>query len=390
MTNPFILWESYSQENKQLFFGREKDVKAIKSMLSNHHPVLFGSSGSGKSSICKAGLIPDFYIEDYSDQYLKNVFGSLADFLNSFNTFTGRHPKKPFILLILDQFEKLFYDRYSNINFIEQLIKAILPLQNFRLLISIREENLGDLFSFSLSNRFSLLNDDTGYHLKKMENSKIFEVVKKNFNKSGVNISDRVVGLIIDIIDKTCHGVELSQVQAVCYELFEKYFNQINEVNQETVFSIIDRYYEKLFSSLSDLEKKVLKSGISSTGEKLKISHLVENEDALNSLNTKRIIKNIGLDYEITHEYLLKKILATLSGEEIAVLRMQELVKRSEEDYKFNEDLLIDIIRLKEINKYRDDLNLSIDETELILRSILYNDSSQCDRIYWLKRYCDY
>jgi WD40 repeat protein len=57
--NPYRGLESFDEEHSQLFFGRTELVKKLQDFVKTHPlTVLLGASGSGKSSLVKAGLIP--------------------------------------------------------------------------------------------------------------------------------------------------------------------------------------------------------------------------------------------------------------------------------------------------------------------------------------------
>lgn len=59
LPNPFPGLRSYEYEDHPVFFGRETHIAELrKKLLANRFLALIGSSGSGKSSLIKAGLIP--------------------------------------------------------------------------------------------------------------------------------------------------------------------------------------------------------------------------------------------------------------------------------------------------------------------------------------------
>ncbi|MGB0522040.1 MAG: hypothetical protein ACPGJS_03730 [Flammeovirgaceae bacterium] len=59
ITNPFVGLRSFNEEESHLFFGREKQVDELLLRLRKHHFLaVIGTSGSGKSSLIRAGLIP--------------------------------------------------------------------------------------------------------------------------------------------------------------------------------------------------------------------------------------------------------------------------------------------------------------------------------------------
>jgi hypothetical protein len=57
--NPYRGLESFEEEHSELFFGRKALIEKLYEFLSSHPlTVVLGASGSGKSSLVKAGLIP--------------------------------------------------------------------------------------------------------------------------------------------------------------------------------------------------------------------------------------------------------------------------------------------------------------------------------------------
>ena len=58
--NPYRALESFDQAHKDLFFGRDAEIENLLKKLDEPHPmvVVLGASGTGKSSLVKAGLLP--------------------------------------------------------------------------------------------------------------------------------------------------------------------------------------------------------------------------------------------------------------------------------------------------------------------------------------------
>ncbi len=72
-TNPYVGLRPYNDEESLLFFGRKDQTMELLQRLHRHHFVaVVGSSGCGKSSLLRAGLIPSLkagYLVDDSDQW---------------------------------------------------------------------------------------------------------------------------------------------------------------------------------------------------------------------------------------------------------------------------------------------------------------------------------
>ena len=67
--NPFPGIRSFETEESHLFFGRESQIDNILSVLfDTHFLAIIGSSGSGKSSLIRAGVIPSILNTDFNNQ----------------------------------------------------------------------------------------------------------------------------------------------------------------------------------------------------------------------------------------------------------------------------------------------------------------------------------
>src|SRR5439155_22545038 len=57
--SPYRGLERFEDRDKHLFFGRDQLIKSLLAQLSNTNVLLvLGASGSGKSSVVRAGLLP--------------------------------------------------------------------------------------------------------------------------------------------------------------------------------------------------------------------------------------------------------------------------------------------------------------------------------------------
>src|SRR5688572_25039106 len=209
MHNPFKALDSYKEDDRDFFFGREKECSLLVSKLEqNRCTLLYGKSGIGKTSLMNAGVIPavedklipvtirtlkliersQVNLVEYIVQQVRKVleekkiveslfpntknlrFNTLWEFFHGRTFFQDKKEKQ--VLLIFDQFEEAFASGHSSPEirkaarqlFIElaYLAEDYPPstltlddsyaayLQNqeaetYKLLIAFREESLSDI-----------------------------------------------------------------------------------------------------------------------------------------------------------------------------------------------------------------------------------------------------
>ena len=240
---PYKSLLSYDTEDNDIFFGRDDDIKILSSMISTSRlTLLYAQSGVGKTSLLKAGIIPE--LEDggytpilvrFEKDPIKSLYATLEKHLKhkidaskdkSIIEVIERIPEfwDKRVILIFDQFEELFtidYLRKKRNSFVEQISQYINSDKPFiRLVFSIREDFLAELDVFRLSsvnpfqNRYRLL-----------------PLTKKNAEKAIENPIGSAIGLnyryeskcldsILNEITNWEGYVEPSQLQIVCDRLW--------------------------------------------------------------------------------------------------------------------------------------------------------------------------
>src|SRR5688500_17923870 len=77
-SNPYVGPVPFTDKEKDLFFGREKEAKRLLSLAISERVVLFyAPSGAGKSSLINAGLIPGLENHEYKIFPTVRVGGTL-------------------------------------------------------------------------------------------------------------------------------------------------------------------------------------------------------------------------------------------------------------------------------------------------------------------------
>jgi tetratricopeptide (TPR) repeat protein len=127
---PYRGLTSFTSAHARFFFGRKQVVEKLLASLRNEPSflTLMGPSGVGKSSVIQAGLIPQLregkvlhsenwgfivtsrYDEPYAHLEASGLSGASEDFINAVETWLTEHAECGRLVLVMDQFEKLFLD----------------------------------------------------------------------------------------------------------------------------------------------------------------------------------------------------------------------------------------------------------------------------------------
>ena len=69
---PFKFLDAYTAEDKDIFFGREEEVKQLYQMIyQSDILLLYGASGTGKTSLIQCGLASRFQQHDWLEAFIR-------------------------------------------------------------------------------------------------------------------------------------------------------------------------------------------------------------------------------------------------------------------------------------------------------------------------------
>jgi WD40 repeat protein len=158
----------FNESNSDRFFGREQEVEYLLEHLYQHQFItVIGSSGSGKSSLIFAGLIPKLRQTQRfgSGEWLihtmrpgETPFSVLKTTLGSEQTDVSlavakalnTQPNSQRLLLIIDQYEELFTISQIEKEEFQQVLLRLLQLQNCYLILTVRADFYADLMQCPL------------------------------------------------------------------------------------------------------------------------------------------------------------------------------------------------------------------------------------------------
>jgi serine phosphatase RsbU (regulator of sigma subunit) len=407
--SPYKFLDSYSIEDKDIFFGREKEVEELyRKYNSSNLLLVYGQSGTGKSSLINCGLLErippqDIYpifircgkkpIENLTLE-LKKHSHSKDDDINLMIDEIYSRKFKP-ITLFIDQFEELFIfsSIYERRIFQDQLKKVLEINKRTNIVIILREEYYACLSEFEkripqiFNNRI---------RIEKMDRLQVKSVIENPLKICGIGFMDGISESIIGILNKQSHEIELTYLQIVLDKLVKdavlenpenpcirkEYLFKINDVG-----NILNDFLDEQINILSDSHSAeiLLKAMVSSEGTKepLNIEEIsvriketgVEFTDEtihgiLQHFINLRIIKDRDEkgQYELKHDSLAKGIFQRMSLYEKDFIEAKKLVTSRYDDFLKRQSLL-DEKSLAFISSYEKRLVLSEEIKDFIKRS---------------------
>ena len=160
MSSPFKFLDAYQKEDHQRFFGRERETAQLyNKVFASNLTLLYGGSGTGKTSLVNCGLGNKFYDTDWYPIFIRRGEDINQSLLNALATPDQKATDiiqgvkqvylqffRP-VYLIFDQFEELFIlGKPAEQETFYQAIKDLLESDlQAKVLFIIREEWIASL-----------------------------------------------------------------------------------------------------------------------------------------------------------------------------------------------------------------------------------------------------
>jgi energy-coupling factor transporter ATP-binding protein EcfA2 len=277
--NPFVGLKPYTKETSNFYFGREQEVENLLGVLQKNKLVtLSGASGTGKTSLINAGLIPrlkkGFVGQAGKDWSITSFRPGIEPLLNLSHALTASTVLKvdlksnttdrkyyseiisnfgslgivevykrseifgkKNLLIIIDQLEDLYkYNKYFNHTSTEEdntlmdLIYRTVTINNTAIyfLICIETSYLTKLTSY---NKLQEIISKSQYSIQNIDHSGIHQIVKNTFYKKNIQFNHKVIDLVIDTLKEEI--IYLPNLQLLLYKLYEKFV--VNGVDNLTI-----------------------------------------------------------------------------------------------------------------------------------------------------------
>lgn len=252
MKSPFKFLDSYTREDRAIFFGRDQEITELyRRVFESKILLVYGVSGTGKSSLINCGLASRFDDSDWLPVNVRrgnNIIDSLND---AFNKQAIRPLKKNFsvseklqsiyldhfkpVYLIFDQFEELFIfgSADEKTGFIKLIKEVVKSETQCRVLFIIREEFLAGIteFEFDLPEIFS-----NRFRVEKMKRANAIHAVEGPCKVHDIEIEP---GFAEELIDKLCpagNEIELTFLQIYLDRIFRVAVDVAHPTTGETQF----------------------------------------------------------------------------------------------------------------------------------------------------------
>lgn len=239
--SPFKFLDPYTKDDQQIFFGRDQEIEQLYNMVFEASLILvYGESGTGKTSLIRCGLASRFDRSDWNDIMIRrnqDINASLWQSLRS----AARTPLKDGativqavesifldyfkpVFLIFDQFEELFIhgmgraqEREEFIHQIAELIRADLKC---KIIFVMREEYLAKLYEFEkvIPELF-----DFRLRVEPMKYADAYQVIERTCQYYEIPIESPKDSIeqIINNISEGKSGVQLSYLQIYLDKLYQ-------------------------------------------------------------------------------------------------------------------------------------------------------------------------
>lgn len=402
------LQERPRTKDAAIFFGREQETEKLVTLIQTYRlTILYGESGTGKTSLLQAAVLPRLEEEQ---QYIVAYARPLGDPLPAihealsivFRNALGKEihatdlremieealPEGRQLLIVLDQFEEFFIRQgeKTRAQFAQALIATLgIAGRDVRCLLSLRNDYLDRLDELELPFRQDpLLHRMRLYPLGS-------EAASAAIARPASVFEIPVDTALIERLLQDLKQIEISpaQLQIVCYELWQDWTNQGKPDDGLTLArylemgdtrAILTNYLDNVIETLreSDARKKhsvtldgetsqciaraILKSMVTSEQTKVAVSmreltqHEIlgklnidqeQAETTLTYLRDKRVIRRLpeANQYELAHEVMVEKIWKWLDTQERHVLNVKDMLTTALKDYR-NFQILLPLERL--------------------------------------------
>jgi len=385
--SPFKFLDSYTKDDREIFFGREREIEELyHRVFESKIMLVYGVSGTGKSSLIHCGLANKFSETDWLPLVVRrganmneslaslissasltvqqSKFGSPADFKKGVRSLYLDHYKPVFF--IFDQFEELFIfgDKEERRTFI-QIVKSLIESElQCRLIFVMREEYMA---SFTEFERVIPAIFQNRVRIEKMSHRNAIDAIKGPCKVFNINLEEGFAETLLERLSPGSEDVELTYLQVFLDKVFklsvsesEKHqgpqelsftLSLLNKIGN--VSDLLGCFLDDQIALMEDPETAliVLKSMVSIQGTKRQLSteEIEENMIAFGKSFEKNRLQEMLLNFvnlrilrdkdengkmELRHDALAAKIYEKFTLAEKELLEVRKYVENALYNYE--------------------------------------------------------
>ncbi len=283
---PYLGLSTFREEDAKFFFGREKFTSELVARVKRDSLVaVIGASGSGKSSVVFAGLIPQLKQQQQvkivclrpgNNPFLslaKALFGRESDspkvelekeiklkqdsqsLQQIIDCFVRQNPQKRFILII-DQFEEIYTlsSPSQQRRFLELLLNAVNSSSNFCLVLTLRADFLSYAIDYP---QFATALQNANLLLSGMNKEELQRSILKPAFQLGVKFEEGLCDKILEDVAESPEKLPLLE-----FALTQLWFKQVNTKFTHQAYREIGgveaglaQYAEQVYTNLSSEQR---------------------------------------------------------------------------------------------------------------------------------------
>jgi len=402
--SPFKFLDSYTRADIDGFFGRERETAELfrQCFLSNIL-VVYGGSGTGKTSLVQCGLSSRFQDSDWLPlpvrrsgdmlQALRDAMRAAtitpidSDDLGELASNLYLDHFKP-IWFLFDQFEELFiFGGHAESQVFFSAIRALLEKErNARAIFVVREEYLAELTRYErilpglIENR---------YRVERMARGHAVSVVEKLCAAHGISCTQGFAEAMVDRLNPEGQGVELSYLQVYLDRCW-----RTRKGDEPFSIALLERigYVDDLLGAFLDEQvadtpepkraEALLKTFVSDQGTKRQLN-AAEAHDWVRTIGTamepadverllqlfvaKRLLKDRDERgrYELLHDALARQIFQRITRAEQELIEVRQFVQQAHGQHQ-KRGVGLTANDLNYLRPYRNQLHLSGDLKDFV------------------------
>ncbi|MBP7514762.1 MAG: ATP-binding protein [Flavobacteriales bacterium] len=366
--SPFKFLDSYTRADIGDFFGRDKETDELfRQCFLSPILVVYGGSGTGKTSLVQCGLASRFQDSDWLPVPVRRSGDMIASVREAINavTLTASNSVdlgqlavnlyldhfKP-IYFLFDQFEELFiFGGHAESEVFFATMRALLEKErNAHAIFVVREEYLAELTRYEriipglIENR---------YRVERLSHHHAMNVVQQLCGAHGITCTEGFASALVERLDPESHGIELSYLQVFldrCWRTRQgdEPFSPALLERIGHVDDLLGAFLDEQVADTAEPQRAeaLLKTFVSDQGTKRQLTsaeahewvntigtpmELADVERLLQVFVTKRLLKERDERgrYELLHDALARQIFQRITRAEQELIEVRQFVQQA-------------------------------------------------------------